>query len=391
MPPRALAKTTRERRHEARPPGVATFAATAHQVEHEHSGQVMAAPRETVLAKFKPNTSPSGPARKMLAILMHRAGVLWARGEWPANNVMTFNKSDLRTSRHKGTERLEDVLTEVGGIRLVTPMMMRDGVPGLSYVAVSPVFHIANSDEDGAPVSIELSPMIVDLVKRERVFARLDVPILIGLEGKFAVTLYQIGQLVLNMKNHPWDDISLKDIRQRLGLKKGEYEKTNDVLRLLERSAQEVNQLSPTFDLKIEPLRKNPLAKRGRTAVIFGFKIYALEKTAVASLAAVAELKTPREGRKARRDEMTAKVKKKAGELSKPTSQDSRRLGTARILERVQRDNIARRESEARVEREEAMRRSTYGESTDGDEAAVDAAFRRLAQKQAGRVECDED
>lgn len=350
--PLRVAKTRRERQTDARPEGIRTFAATAFTVDKEHEGRVIATPREGVLARFKPNSSPSAPARKILAILMHRAGVLWASGAWPQNNTLEFTKAQLRTSRHQGTDRLEDVLTEVGGIRLTTPRLMGDGRQGITYTAVSPRFHIASAHEDGASVVIELAPEVVDLVKWEEVYARLDVPILLGLEGKFAVTLYQIGQLVMQMKGHPYEEIPISEVRDRLGLRKGEYEAPKDLRKLLERSAAEVTQLSPAFNLRIEPIKKTVAATRGRAAAIRAFRIYAEEKTVRSSLAANAELQASRVGRAARRQ---GKVEHVAG-VAADTIADRKRLASARFQGVANRVAATTRDAVARADRLEATR-----------------------------------
>lgn len=366
-------KSKRERREAARPEGVQRFAATAYRVNKDHEGRVLAAPRDTVLARFKPNTSPSAPARKLLAILMHRAGVLWATGQWPRNNTLEFTKAQLRTSRHQGTDRLEDVLTEVGGIRLTTPTLMRDGGQGTTYTAVSPRFHIAAAGEGKAPVMLELAPEIVDLVKQERIYARLDVPILLGLEGKFAVTLYQVGQLILQQKGHPYEEIPITEIRERLGLRKGEYETAKDLRKLLERSAAEVSQLSPTFNLRVEAVKRTATATRGRSAAIRAFRIYAMEKTAMASLVANAELQASRVGRSARRQ---GKAEQVVG-VAADALADRRRLAAVRMEGVVDRSKAMTRDAVARTERLTTPRTPGVAKSGDDVWGELNADFAR--------------
>jgi hypothetical protein len=327
-------ETKRERTRATRPTGVATYAAACFKMEKENPGRVAGAPRDNVLALFKPGTSPSGPARKLMALILHRAAVVWADKdqEWPADNVFRFTKRDLRTSAHRGSERLADLLAEVGGVRLVTPGMMRENVRGLTYVAFLPRYSIAQAGEEMATVEIQLAHEFADLVKKEEVFARLDLTEFLGLEGKVAVTLYQIGQLIVRMDGHPWQEIPIADVRQRLGLRKGEYETAKDLRKLLERSAAEVSRVSMSFDLRIDAIKRVATAKRGPAAAIRTFRITATRKTALAALA-----------------QLNASLGDKSGNQAA-----EHRVRMARLSEKAQRQAIAAREAVERMERMES-------------------------------------
>lgn len=382
------AKTTRERNREARPEGVHTFAAACYSMEKENPGTSAGAPRENILALFKPGDSPSAPARKLLALVLHHAGNIHAdqTKTWPANNIFRFKKSDLLTSSHSSTDRLAEALTEAGAIRLVMPGMLAGKERGRSYIAVFPRFSISEAGEDLAPVEIQLAEEVAEMVKSENEFGRLDLVDFLALEGRVAVTLYQIGKLVVGMTNRPYEEISINDIRQRLGLRKDEYEAAKDLRKLLERSAAEVSRTSIVINMRVDAIKQVASAKRGPAASIRAFRIVASWKSATEMLAMQAERRAAAEAKLEVAEEKGKGGKKGKLQEAKGDPLANVREGMKqRMLHAAQQTAIHTWGAVERAERREAEMRSPYARE-DRALDALDEEMLRFTREQAGRV-----
>jgi hypothetical protein len=292
-----------------RPAGVGRTAAAALRAQQEHSGSVAVQPSELVRASFAPGTSPSAPARKILALLLAKASAACAAGQWPDDNTFVFTRSELRVSSHNGTDRVVDNLKEFSLIELSTPTMLR----GEEADLIEPLLRhriVARSLRPGAPIALTVSDRLREIVAASDSFARLHVPLLLALESRYAVTLYGLGELLIG-RQKPYEEIRMADVRSRLGIEDDAYTLPKDVRRLLEKAAQQVSQIAP-FRMFVEPLRPGgdlgPNYTRGKGAAIQGFRIHATRKELGELQAAMREADSSRTGRKARSEGRVERV-----------------------------------------------------------------------------------
>lgn len=293
-----------------RPGGIRRTAAAAFKARGEHGGDVAIQPAEAVRASFRPGTSPSASARKILALLLSRASAAWAAGEWPEDGVFRFSRSELRGSSHESTDRVNEYLREFAAIEISTVVKL----DGEEADRIEPLLRhriVARSLRPGAPVALAVSDTVRELISASDVYARLHVPLLLALESRYAVTLYGLSSLIVGRTDRPYEELTLDQVRARFGIEGDAYKLPKDVRRLLEGAARDVTQLAP-FAVQITPLRMTGAFgaqhTRGRGAAIVGFRIYAQRKSLAELQVALREASVSREGRKARRDGRAEKI-----------------------------------------------------------------------------------
>ena len=292
-----------------RPAGIGRTAAAALRAQQEHAGSVAVQPSELVRASFAPGTSPSAPARKILALLLSRASAACAAGQWPDDNTFHFLRSELRVSGHDSTDRVIDNLREFGMIELSTPTMLR----GEEADLIEPLLKhriVARSLRAGAPIALTVSDRLREIVAASDAFARLHVPLLLALESRYAVTLYGLGELLVG-RSKPYEEVRMRDVRSRFGIEDDAYTLPKDLRRLLEKAAAQVTQIAP-FRMYIEVMRRGgdlgPNYRQGRGAVIEGFRIHATRKELGELQASMREADSSRTGRKARSEGRVERV-----------------------------------------------------------------------------------
>lgn len=102
-------------------------------------------------------------------------------------------------------------------------------------------------------------PLLLPILKDPRRFARLRTHVMIGLSGKYAVTLYEMLESVSNMKN-PVLRATLEDLRTWLKVPEGKYKVWADFRRrVLDPAIRQFNENPDTgtgFTVQIRPIRK---------------------------------------------------------------------------------------------------------------------------------------
>lgn len=112
-------------------------------------------------------------------------------------------------------------------------------------------------------------PLLIPILKEPRRFARLRVHFLIGLSGKYAVTLYELLEGVAN-KIDPILDVSLATLRQWLKVPAGKLSRYQDFRRyVLEPALQQINAnpLGSGFTVDVQALKKSRAIDRLRFTV----------------------------------------------------------------------------------------------------------------------------
>ena len=122
--------------------------------------------------------------------------------------------------------------------------------------------------EDGI-LRFEIPALLSEVIRRPCRFSRLRIHFMLGLSGKYAVTLYMLLESVANLKK-PVLDIELGQLRQWLKIPDGKMEKWYDVDRFaLEPAIKQINdnpQLAG-FSVKMEKIKDGRAVARVRFIV----------------------------------------------------------------------------------------------------------------------------
>ena len=134
-------------------------------------------------------------------------------------------------------------------------------------VGITRLLSHVNANQETGTVSFEFPEIIEHAIKSPSEYARLDTYFLIGLKGKYSVSLYQLLESKINLnkfKPHKTPDeadrfveISVSELRDWLGLGK-QYQRWIDFKRFaLSPSVEEINSnpLASTFTVRTEEVR----------------------------------------------------------------------------------------------------------------------------------------
>jgi len=112
----------------------------------------------------------------------------------------------------------------------------------------------------------EIPAGLIEVFKAPGRFARLRIHFMLGLSGKYAVTLYEILESVVNMRN-PVLEVDLTTLRQWLKVEDGKLERYADMRRfILEPALKQIND-NPEgagFSVEMEPIKRSHAVERIR-------------------------------------------------------------------------------------------------------------------------------
>lgn len=261
----------------------------AHRAERE-GRRVVIKPGELIEAKFARGISPTLSARKVLALLIAKAGGdAWRQG------THTITKKELRGS-HDSNDRINGILDELMDVKFKMPTISdrgRDAVLTAALIA----WNIEETADDGMSIiEWEFSKPARQMLQGSDYYARINRAALLAFQSKYALGIYEIGCLLIGRRDKCWSG-SIQEVREKLGVPEGSLTNFAELRRsVLAKAQSEVNQIAHfTFDWK--EVRSNG---RGRRVEALEFR-YSL-KSSVKVDEAADELERPRPGRKARRE-----------------------------------------------------------------------------------------
>jgi hypothetical protein len=264
-------------------PRISRVARTAHDL---HGGKEMIEPRELVEAPFMPGQSPSLSARRTLLLM-----VATAAAEGFADKVYRLTKRELRQG-HESNDRIGALIDEVIDIRFQIPGLSSRGRAAIIKAHLFEEITEETEDGDRAWVEFEFSRRARTLFGASEVYAVLNRTAVMAFQGKYAVTLYQLGCLYAHRRD-PTIRLSVPDLRDRLGVPAENYSDWAQIARrVIQPAKAEIDQLAH-FQVGIREHRE------GRKVVAVTLSFWRKDDPAIN--AAADELERPKVGRRARR------------------------------------------------------------------------------------------
>lgn len=246
-------------------------------------------PGELVESEFETG-SLSAAARKAFAIMLRKAGP-----EAGDDKTFIITKKELRGS-HKGNERIQPVMDELLRVIIRIRTTSAKGKPAImsQSLLASCVEEIA---EDGlSVVEFQFSDNFKRVIQRSDYYARVNLGVMLALQSRYAITLYDLGCLVINRQNRVVK-MEVEELRRKLGVPEGSFKNFAEFRRdVLAKSKSEIDQLAD-FTVDWEEVRG---AGRGRPVI--AVKLSFNPKDTVDQEITALELDRPKVGRRARRD-----------------------------------------------------------------------------------------
>jgi hypothetical protein len=259
----------------------------------QHDGVELIEPRELADAPFVSGQSPSLSARRTLLLM-----VASAAAEGFTDKSYRLSKRELRQG-HESNDRIGDLIDEVMAIRLQIPGLSTRSRAAVVKAHLLEEVTEETDDEDSAWVEFSFSRRARAIFEGSEAYAVLNRAAVLAFQGKYAVTLYQLGCLYAGRRD-PTLRLTVPDLRSRLGIPEGRYSDWAQIRRfVLQPAKEEVDHLAH-FQVGIREHREG----RKVVAVTFGF----WRKDDKAIDAAAAEIDRPKIGRKARQKKVVEKV-----------------------------------------------------------------------------------
>lgn len=221
-------------------------------------------PWEVIVAKMDGDYTERD--RKLYAFLIHAA--------WDDLETVCFHKLSIA--------KINRVFRELGGDS--SPQWIWESARRLSRTSVDwqqakngryPTLGIANllasasmdvEAQDSGNLQFEIPAALIPILKNPGRLTHLRIHFMLGLSGKYAVTLYEILESVVNMRN-PVLEVDLSTLRQWLKVEDGKMERYADVRRLLlEPALQQIND-NPEgagFSVAMKPIKSGRAVERLR-------------------------------------------------------------------------------------------------------------------------------
>lgn len=134
--------------------------------------------------------------------------------------------------------------------------------------------------QESGCLRFEIPAGLIEVFKAPGRFARLRIHFMLGLSGKYTVTLYEILESVVNMKN-PVLEVDLTTLRQWLKVEDGKLERYADIRRfILEPALKQIND-NPEgagFSIAMRPIKNSRSVERIRFTLTKTPERSALEK-----------------------------------------------------------------------------------------------------------------
>jgi hypothetical protein len=242
-----------------------------------------------VEASFARGLSPSAAARKTLALMIQAAA-----GDGWNSGPHSMLRRELRVG-HQGNERLSAIMDEL------QRTLLRIGVTapgGAAAVMVAPVIAYRiepRAEDEGARVWWEFSEPARRAMQDSDHFAAMNRAALLAFESRYAVTLYERGCLLAGRRDPRWRG-TVDEFRSLLGIPAGAYRTWGNIRqKVVDPATAEVNLLA---DFVVSCRIEN--GPHNKTVAV---ELWFLPKPPAARDAAAAEIKRPRVGRKARRQD----------------------------------------------------------------------------------------
>lgn len=229
--------------------------------------------------------------RRVLNLLIENAGQSIAEDRSHCVPI-----SLLRGPNHRGGERVADSIT-----RLMTTLVevpAKDGQGNKSTQRMTLLSDTTTTDDESNPtgeVTYSFSPAMRKVLAKSDYWGRIKGYVMFSFTSKYSLALYELLCLRINLQRS-FEDFSIDDMRQRLGVADGKLDRAPDFLRRVIRPAlEEINALSD-FVVSVDLVRDGGMS-RGK---LTGFRVQWERKTPEAWASTLGELNQPKIGRRAR-------------------------------------------------------------------------------------------
>jgi hypothetical protein len=270
-------------------PAIGRTLRAAYKVGREGS-TVIIKPGELIDARYGAGVSPSLAARKVLALLIAKAGAnAWKEGPF------SITKKELRGS-HNGNDRISGILIELMDLKFTMGTISKRGRDAV-LTSTLMAWNIEERAEDGSStVEFQFTEAARAMLQGSDYYARINRAALLAFKSKYSLLIYELGCLLVGRRDKSWKG-SIEELRDRLTIPEHALRNFAQIRRSVLKVAQaEVNQLAH-FEFSWRETTKG-----GRGGKIEEIDLIFTPKDTGAINEAAEELDRPKLGRDVRRE-----------------------------------------------------------------------------------------
>ena len=182
-------------------------------------------------------------ARRTLTLLWHEAHKQGIKDD----RDYTIQLSDLQTTENRSVEKVDTALDQIMGAFL--KIQMPNGKTRRVHLVGSN--DMDHPDRPAGTLTYSLDKRLVEILKNSTVWGSITVEVLKAFSSKYSVPLYEHLCQWQGLKYKQYQDFSLKEFRQILGVEPNKYSLFGDLNKRVVRPVMmEINGLAP-FDVSI--------------------------------------------------------------------------------------------------------------------------------------------
>ena len=223
-------------------------------------------------------------ARRSITVLWHNAHL---QGVAEGKDYV-IEIDDLKPDNHKGYEMVEEAIVAL--MRTIITIKKPDG-------KTQRVQFLGGNDLDAADrhagvLTYSFDKRLVEILQDSTIWGKIALPILMALTSKYAVSLYENVTQWTNLSHKTYQDHSLDEFRELLGIETGKYPAFGALNKhVIKPATLEINALAP-FNITILPVKSGKKVTR--------IRISWWNKNHEEMAAAWQEVNRPKVGRRAR-------------------------------------------------------------------------------------------
>ncbi len=260
------------------------------------------------LIKITGHQTLSLNARRAITVLWHNAH----RQGIAEGKDYTIPLADLRSDQNRSMKVVIEAVESLMQTLLIVPLA-KGGSRRVQFLGGN---DIDEPDRPAGVMTYSFDKRLVEILQDSYIWGKITMPILMAFSSKYAVSLYENLSQWSNLNYKSFQDFTLEEFREMLGVLDGKYPKYGALSRhVIQLAVVEINALAP-FNVTVIPV------KTGRK--VTGIRVGWSRKDPEQLKEAFAEAQRPKVGRKAR-------VKGSAEYVSKPVQSVGEALRQNRI------------------------------------------------------------
>ena len=154
-------------------------------------------------------------ARRSITILWHNAHMQGVE----EGKDYTIEIDDLKPDTHKGYEQVEEAIEAL----MSTILILRLSNGKTRRVQFLGGNDLDDPDRSSGVLNYSFDKRLVEILQDSAIWGKISIPVLMAFSSKYSVSLYEHISQWTGLTRKSFQDLSLKEFRELLGIEKGKY------------------------------------------------------------------------------------------------------------------------------------------------------------------------